>query len=87
MKILILLDLLELLGIRPVGESSPELRRLQALRHRDLRVPMADLLLETENLAVPFPANRAVRQEVGDDETEHFVVLQGSGEPFGQHLQ
>ena len=87
MQILVLLDLPKLLGVGPVGEARPELRCLEALGHRDLRVPVADVLLDTEDLPVPFPANRAVRQEVGDYEAEHLVVLQGSRQPLGQRLE
>src|SRR3954466_1937221 len=85
-QILTLLHLPELLGVGTLGEMAPELRSLPALGHGDLRVPMTDLLLQAQDLRVPFPANRTARQEVRDHEAEDLVVLQGPREPLGQRL-
>src|SRR4051794_18460317 len=85
-QILTLLHLPELLGVGTLGEMIPELRSLPALDDGDLRVPVADLLLEAQDLRVPFPANRTARQEVRDHKAEHLVMLQRPREPLGQCL-
>src|SRR6476661_5560168 len=70
MELLVRIDLPDLLGIGPLRETGPELARLLPLDYRDLRVPMTDLLLDPQDLLVPFAANGTLLQEVRHDEAQ-----------------
>src|SRR5262249_858074 len=86
-QLLLLLDDLQLLLERVLGELGQQLRRLPALEDRHRLVPVADLFLEPADLLVALPTDRTELQEVGGDLAQDLLVLQAVREPQRQHVE